>query len=217
MKNCTNCKGICIKHGKYKEVQRYICKDCKKTFQESYKYQGCKADTNRWIVNLLKEGTGMRSISRLLNISPTTVLSRILSISKSIKKPSVSMGKVYELDEIRTYVGCKENFVWIAYGIRQDTKEVVDFNIGRRTKIMIKPITDLLLLSEAKRIHTDKLNIYKSLIPNAVYRTKQYAINHIERMNLTLRTHLKRLSRKTICFSKRLRFLEASLKILFWG
>ncbi|WP_255539589.1 IS1 family transposase [Flavobacterium sp. CLA17] len=38
----------------------------------------------------------------------------------------------------------------------------------------------------------------------------------MERKNLTLRTHLKRLNRRTICFSKSLVVFTAVLKIYFW-
>jgi hypothetical protein len=41
--------------------------------------------------------------------------------------------------------------------------------------------------------------------------------NHIERKNLSLRTHLKRLNRRTICFSKSLVILSACLRIYFWS
>ncbi len=38
----------------------------------------------------------------------------------------------------------------------------------------------------------------------------------MERFNLNLRIHLKRLNRRTICFSKNLIVLTAVLKIYFW-
>nr|WP_317192641.1 IS1 family transposase [Flavobacterium geliluteum] len=38
----------------------------------------------------------------------------------------------------------------------------------------------------------------------------------MDRKNLTLRTHLKRLNRRTICFSKSLVIFMAVLKIYFW-
>ncbi|WP_343791129.1 IS1 family transposase, partial [Wandonia haliotis] len=39
----------------------------------------------------------------------------------------------------------------------------------------------------------------------------------IERKNLTLRTHVKRLNRRTICYSKSLLTLSAIMRIYFWG
>lgn len=86
---------------------------------------------------------------------------------------------------------------------------------------------DTVLLSEAKKIFTYGYDLYNSLIPEEIHRKAKYSINHIERNNLGIRTHLKRLSRKTICFSKskelpplKLRqsgMLEACLKIYFWA
>ncbi len=55
------------------------------------------------------------------------------------------------------------------------------------------------------------------MIPKEIHRRFQYATNKIERMNLTLRTHIKRLGRKMICFSKKTLYLEAPLKIYFCG
>lgn len=78
-------------------------------------------------------------------------------------------------------------------------------------------VTETLHLAEAKRIYTDKLRNYKSLINKSIHRTTLHGTNHIERHNLTLRTHLKRLSHKTICFSRSMAVLAAILKIYFWG
>lgn len=78
-------------------------------------------------------------------------------------------------------------------------------------------IISRLLMADAKRIVTDKLNIYKVLIPKIIHSTKNRGINHIERQNLNLRTHLKRLNRRTICYSKSIVMLEAVLKIYWWG
>jgi IS1 family transposase len=72
------------------------------------------------------------------------------------------------------------------------------------------------LLARCKQIYTDGLDIYGFVIPKKLHRVKRYGTNHIERKNLSLRTHLKRLNRKTIAFSKSLLMLEACLKIYFW-
>jgi insertion element IS1 protein InsB len=68
-----------------------------------------------------------------------------------------------------------------------------------------------------KKICTDVLNIYKTLVPERLHKVGLPNTRHIERFNLNLRTHLKRLSRKTICFSKSKELLEACLKIYFWS
>jgi len=121
------------------------------------------------------------------------------------------------MDELRTYIEKKENQYWIAYALCSETKRVVDFTVGKRSKQTLKKVTGTLLMSGVKLIKTDRLNIYQSLIPSDRHIANAYNINHIERNNLNLRTHLKRLSRRTICFSKSITMLEACLKIYFWN
>jgi insertion element IS1 protein InsB len=215
-KKCTHSE--LVKNGKTRYGhQRYKCRICGKTLAKYYLYKAYEYDTNSRITNLLKEGVGIRSTSRLLSISANTVIRRIVLIAKSVRKPMIETQQTYELDELRTYVGNKKHLSWIAYAIRKDTKEVVDFNIGRRSNEMLGKVINTLLNADARKVYTDKLINYKYLLPEKLHSTKLYGINHIERKNLTLRTHLKRLARKTICYSKSLTVLTASIKIYFWG
>lgn len=102
------------------------------------------------------------------------------------------------------------------YALDRESRQIVDFAIRKRNKINLKRVVDTLLIAECKRIYTDGLNIYRFVIPGNVLRVKRYCTNHIERKNLTLRTYLNRLGRKTINFSKSLLLLEACVKIYFW-
>ena len=217
--NCTKCNSSnYIKKGLRNNKQRFYCKDCKKYFQSSYSYKAYKAEINSLLVSLLKEGCSVRGISRVLKISKDTVLSRILKISKQIKNPYFNkFGCKFEIDEIWSFIGNKTNVTWITYVIERESKNVIDFFVGRKTIKTIKPLIHKVLLLEPNRIYTDKLNIYPSLIPKEIHKQFQYCTNKIERMNLTLRTHIKRLSRKTICFSRDKKYLKAHLRIYFWG
>lgn len=211
---CKLCAGSCKKDGKQKSGnQKYRCKVCGRYQQKNYRQE----IPNRSIIQLLKEGCGIRSISRLLRLSPATIIRKIRSIAKQLKRPTVYMGKEYEVDEMSTYVGNKNKRRWIAYVLRRDNGKVIDFVVGNRTLKTIERVTGFLLLSQPYKVYTDKLNIYQTLIPAEIHNTKQYGINKIERNNLTLRTHLKRLSRRTICFSKSSVMLIACLKIYFWA
>lgn len=69
----------------------------------------------------------------------------------------------------------------------------------------------------ARRITTDGLDIYRRLIPRVVHCVKEFGINRIERHNLTLRAHLKRLARRTLCYTKSLAMLRACAMIGCWG
>ena len=90
-------------------------------------------------------------------------------------------------------------------------------NVGDRNTKNLRLVVNKLLLLRPNRIYTDRLNIYPSLIPKEMHKRFQYCTNKIEGMNLTLRTHIKRLSRRTICFTRNKTYLEAHLKIYFLG
>ncbi|SNR98184.1 IS1 family transposase, partial [Flavobacterium sp. ov086] len=102
------------------------------------------------------------------------------------------------------------------YALDKNSKTVVSFNVGKRTNKTLSRVLDTLKLSEAKKIFTDRLKNYRYLIDEKLHSVKRFGTNHIERKNLTLRTHLKRLNRWTICFSKSLVVFTAVLKIYFW-
>ncbi|WDF61884.1 IS1 family transposase [Flavobacterium sp. KACC 22758] len=80
----------------------------------------------------------------------------------------------------------------------------MSFNVGKRTNKTLNHVLETLKLSEAKKIFTDRLKNYRYLIDEEMHSVKRFDTSHIERKNLTLRTHLKRLNRRTICFSKSL-------------
>jgi insertion element IS1 protein InsB len=160
---------------------------------------------------------GIRSIARVLHIAANTVIKQILQFAATITKPPIPINKqCFELDELRTYLVRKTNQYWVAYAICSETRAVLDFIVGKRSKTVLRIIVNNLLTSNVGIIKTDKLNIYQALIPKEQHIAKAYNINHIERYNLNLRTHLKRLSRRTICYSKSIAMLTACLKIYFW-
>ena len=217
--NCPVCKSIkLIKSGTTSnKKQRYKCKECSKRFIVNYTYKAYLPDINLKIIQFTKEGLGIRSTARILLISTTTLLKRIVFIANNIQQPAISKGRVYEVDEMRTFIKCKKFPIWIVYAIDKVTKKAAAFNVGRRTNKTLRCVIRSLELSQAKKIHTDKLKNYRHIINSKLHITNRYGINHIERKNLTLRTHLKRLGRRTICFTRSLVVLFSVLRIYFWG
>lgn len=215
--NCAQCNKRCVRNGfQSNGRQRYKCNFCGKRQQLEYVYCACKSSINSKIIILTKEGLGIRSIARVLNISATTLLKRLVAIAKSIKMPLISKGKIYEVDEMRTFIKSKNNLIWIVYALERMTKKVICFSVGKRTNRTLDYVIKTLELSEAEKIFTDGLRNYRFLIPSDMHIVKRFGTNKIERNNLSLRTHLKRLNRRTICFSRSLVILNAILKIYFW-
>jgi insertion element IS1 protein InsB len=215
---CQYCKGSCIKKGCYKRRQLYRCSSCGK-YQRSTYLKKRISETQIDLVGIWNnEGAGVSSISRVLKMSKSSVLRKLIFIEQQTEKPNIDeTNQEYEIDEMRTYIGSTENECWIMYALNKVTRDVIDFAIGRRTKENIKKVVDAVLVLNPKRIFTDGWNVYPGLIPKEKHIRSAHRINHIERKNLDLRTHLKCLNRKTIWFSKSEEMLATKLQIYFFG
>ena len=77
---CTHCQQAkkVIRHGKAKTGhQRYLCKHCNKSFQLEYSYNGNQPGIHERIITMTMNSAGVRDISRILKISPTTVITHL--------------------------------------------------------------------------------------------------------------------------------------------
>ena len=80
--SCPNCRGTrVVKAGTQPNgTQRYRCQNpaCPRTiFQLAYVAQGRLPETQRLIVEMTLNGSGIRDTARVLRVSPVTVLSVI--------------------------------------------------------------------------------------------------------------------------------------------
>jgi insertion element IS1 protein InsB len=216
---CNYCSAACKKAGRQRNgAQKYQCKGCGKYQQAAYRNKAYEIGTDARIIALVKEGCGTWNIVRLAGIAKGTVTKKIKVIASGVKAvASFPKDGCYEVDELRTFVGRKDSECYVSYAMCKATRKVVDFVVGGRTKQVLEQLTKRLLGFEPKRIHTDGLNIYPVLIPGEIHKAGKWGTLRIERKNLTLRTNLKRLGRRSICFSRSAEMLEACLKIWFWG
>lgn len=214
---CGYCSGVCTRKGTQGAIQLYRCLACGKYQRSRYRNKACTPGVDARITTYVREGCGINSIARILGISATTVIARIKRIAARLGPGPIAKGRSYEVDELSTYVGHKQNRTWVAYAVDRRTKQVAGIRVGKRSKRALRPMMDTLLLSDARRIHTDGCDIYPTLIPAHLHRVERFGTNGIERMNLTLRTRLKRLGRRTICFSKCAAMLAACVAIVCWA
>ena len=214
---CAYCQGSCKRKGRSGAAQLLRCACCGKYQRSAYRRLAYQHRTDERIATLTREGCGIRSIGRVLSISPTTVIARIKRIAAGLGPGFIPKCRDYEVDELVTCIGSKMNRIWVAYAWERTERRVVAMRIGSRSKRHLGPLIDTLLLSEARSIRTDGLDIYRSLIPHRIHRALRFGTNGIERMNLTLRTRLKRLARRTISYSKSTAMLHACVAIACWG
>jgi insertion element IS1 protein InsB len=160
------------------------------------------------------EGCSISTISRFLRFSTSTVCRWIEKLSGEYNhEVKEQPNQEYQADDLRTFIGSKKNECWIMYGINKCTKSIVALCVGRRTSENLRLVTNAILACRPKLICTDRLIHYRALIPKEKHDVKEKKTNHIERMNLQFRTQLKRLSRKTICFSRSESMLRASVNL----
>src|SRR5688572_17814847 len=171
--NCYYCQGSCIRKGKFKLVQKYQCKQCKKYRRSAYCYRKYSLETEAKVTVLSNEGLGIRSIGRVLLIPRSSVQSLILRIAGKVNPPLCTDHlQEYEMDEMHTYI-TRNHFscyTYIIYAINKSSRQIIDYIIGSRNKENIGKLINKIMALSPKRIYTDKLATYNCLIPSVIHR-----------------------------------------------
>lgn len=213
---CNYCKTLCIKKGVRNGIQKYVCPDCGRYQQSKYTYKLYDVKQDEEIIRYSKEGCGISSIARLTGLSKSMVQLRLTEISNLLKKPVYKeRNQEYELDGMSVKVAGEKD-IYLIYAINRRTRKIIDFVIGKRTKENIKKVIDSIMHYYPKRIFTDGLNSYPSLIAKNIHKPGRRLTNRIERKNLTLRNMIKRLSKGTLAFSRTTEMLTRVVKICAW-
>jgi len=141
---CPNCGNThYIKHGYFKGIQRYRCKECGKTFSlvTNSIWSYSKKEPNKWIkfIELMLEKRTLKYCSRKLGISINTAFywrHKVLHAMTFSKIPNLLMGNIH-----MTKISTKENFKGNKH-IDTDVREKI-FIVsakGREDSILCLPI-----------------------------------------------------------------------------
>lgn len=275
---CHNCQIECKRFGKdRKGNQRFRCRQCAKTFSErpepmlgTVRVADEKA---LLILQLLVEGSSIRSIERITGVHRDTIMRVLLQAGAQCQRLLDSrlrglQVKRLEFDEIFTYVLKKpkrikrqedasqigDQFVYVA--LDPETKLVVSHRIGKRNRdntwgfvydvrkrtVGRPQITsdgfksyfaaidyafgadvDYAYLVKAYGAADPEAGTYNPPRITAVFHQEMFgrpdplliSTSYVERQNLTMRTFIKRFSRLTLSFSKRLKNLKAAVALHF--
>jgi transposase-like protein len=81
---CPHCLGMDLQKNGHSEngTQRWLCKQCRKSFQLSYRYNARKPGVKEEIIVLTMNSSGVRDISRILGINKNTVVSELKKNAK---------------------------------------------------------------------------------------------------------------------------------------
>ena len=107
-----------------------------------------------------------------------------------------------EADEMWSYVQSKQQQRWLWHAIDQDTGEVLAYVLSNHQDSAFLQLKALLEPFGIMQFYTDDWGAYQRHLEPALHTVGKANTQTIERKHLTLRTRIKRLARKTICFSK---------------
>ena len=107
-----------------------------------------------------------------------------------------------ELDEMWSFVGQKQNQRWLWHAIDKLTGKVLAYVFGRRKDEVFLKLKKLLEPFGIKYYCTDGYGAYRRHLPKDKHGIDKKKTQRIEQKHTNLRTRIKRLQRKTICFSK---------------
>ena len=101
-----------------------------------------------------------------------------------------------------SFVGAKESARWLWHALDLHTGKVLAYVLGARQDAVFLKLKALLAPFGITRYYTDKAGVYRRHLPSEQHTVGKLSMQKIERKHLTLRTRLKRLARKTLCFSR---------------
>ena len=107
-----------------------------------------------------------------------------------------------ELDEMWSYVSNKEHPRWLWHALDHASGKVLAYVMGDHKDGVFVKLKALLEPFGITRFYSDDWGAYERHLSPESHTIGKRNTQKIERKHLTLRTRIKRLVRKTICFSK---------------
>jgi insertion element IS1 protein InsB len=107
-----------------------------------------------------------------------------------------------EVDEMGSFVGSKSQQRWVWHAIDHHTGQALAYIFGARQDQVFLELKALLQPFGITQFYTDGWGTYRRHLDPDKHTVGKQHMQRIERKHTTLRARIKRLVRKTICFSK---------------
>ena len=122
---------------------------------------------------------------------------------EKVKSEEPTQIDVYiEMDEMWSFCHDKSHQIWLWWAVDHKTNTPLAYIFGTREYKYLDELLKLLSEFNIGTVYADNNFAYSSRISPDKLVTGKRNTQQIERDHLTLRTRIKRLARKTICFSK---------------
>jgi transposase-like protein len=110
---CPHCRSeSVIKHGSYREYQRYLCKDCGRTFNPKTGtiFAHAKIGLNKLLFAFyafLRFNTSIRQLDAELTVSYRSLRRRVEQFARTLDAPAIKLVGPVEIDEVYVTAGLK--------------------------------------------------------------------------------------------------------------
>ena len=106
------------------------------------------------------------------------------------------------MDEMWSFYHDKKHQIWLWWAVDHETNTPLAYVFGTLKHKYLDKLLELLKPFPIGTVYADNNFAYENKIKEATLIRGKKNTQKIERNHLTLRTRIKRLSRRTICFSK---------------
>lgn len=106
------------------------------------------------------------------------------------------------MDEMWSFYHDKSHQIWLWWAVDHKTNTPLAYTFGTREHKYLDELLKLLKPFHIRTYYTDNNYAYSDRLSTEEHIIGKMNTQHIERDHLTLRTRIKRLARKSICFSK---------------
>jgi insertion element IS1 protein InsB len=169
------------------------------------------------MVDMTLNGSGVRDIVRVLGVSSATVIDVLKKQEPAVKQVNERLLKCLEpdqlniiirkvdeaeVDEMWSFVGSKSQQRWLWHAIDHHTGHVLAYVCGAREDDIFVELKALLAPFGITHFYTDGWGAYRRHLDPTQHTVGKQHTQKIERKHTTLRARIKRLARKTICFSR---------------
>ena len=214
---CPHCQSSkVVKNGHRQGKQSYLCRDCNRQFRENPLPQSYSAEVKALCVKLSLNGIGFRGIERVTGISHNSVINWVRQAEAAIVDENYEIPETAQIDELQTFVGSKKNKFWLWTVVNSKAPGILKLVVGNRSIDTFRLLWRMIQGWACFLYITDGYKVYPCLIEDSDHLVSKTAMTRVEGENCRLRHYLARLHRKTLCYSKSLEMLKASVRLLIY-
>ena len=193
--------------------QKYLCHYCGRQSRQNPSPNGYTQERKEEILRAYQERSSLRGLRRAPSASrpPRSSAGSKKAAGLELKDTLLftetsDENKVLELDELWSFVYHKSEKVWVWLALCRETRQIVAFVTGDRSRATCKRLWEAIPESyEGATCYSDFWEAYQEVLPeeqHEVTAKEEGETCHVERWINTLRQRHSRLVRETLAFSK---------------